>query len=190
MGSYRLLRNYESSQSAYDPTLVEAIKASMAIPTLLESVHLGPDGQQEEFISGSIRFNNPIWITIEEAQSIFGSSQSTSCLLSIGSGVSAPISLEKQATDMEKLIQQIQMDSQSSAELAHKRFGDLDIYFRFSVDQGLERERMALGDVTSHSLAYIQRKEISDKLDRCVAMANRHSRITIGRVCTYVLHSR
>lgn len=185
MSSCRLLRNYESPHSSYDPSLLEAIRATSAMPTLFESVHLGSEGRQEEFISGGVRFNNPIWMAIEEAQNIFGPSRPVSCLLSIGSGVSPPVSLGKQEADMVNLIRQIQTDSQAAAELANKRIGDLGVYFRFSVDRGLEDKISDLGDVTSHSLAYIHTKETSDKLNRCVAIADRSSRVTIGRICTY-----
>lgn len=187
MNSHRLLCNYESSRSSYNPTLMEAIKATSAMPGVFESVHFGPEGQQEEFVSGAIRFNNPTWMAIEEAQIVFGYPRPVSCLLSIGSGIVPPVSLRKEETDITKLIQQIRMDSQTTAELVSKRIGDLKVYFRFSVDHGLENQMTGLGDVTSHTLAYIQTKRISDELDKCLTTTGRPSRVTIGKVCTYVI---
>lgn len=166
---------------------MEAIKATSATPTLFESVLLGPENQQEQFVSGSIRFNNPIWIAIEEAQNIFGHSRPVSCLLSIGSGLLLPVSMEKRISDTAGLVQQIRMDSQAVAELANQRIGDLGVYFRFSVDRGLENSSITLGDVISHSIAYTNMKDISDKLERCVATSCRPSRVTIARICKRAL---
>lgn len=59
-------------------------------------------------------------MAIEEAQTIFGHSPPASCLLSIDSGISSPVSFRKQETNMTKLIQQVQMDTQTVTEQANK----------------------------------------------------------------------
>ncbi|KIM27514.1 hypothetical protein M408DRAFT_48879, partial [Serendipita vermifera MAFF 305830] len=82
----RMFRNYKSKRSSYNPTIIEAVRASWATPGLFSSVFIGAAPQQEEIISAVNGFNNPTLQAVQEARELYGANRAVSTLLSLGSG--------------------------------------------------------------------------------------------------------
>ncbi|KIM26364.1 hypothetical protein M408DRAFT_50543, partial [Serendipita vermifera MAFF 305830] len=82
----RMFRNYKSKRSSYNPTIVEAVRATWATPGLFSSVFTGNGPQQEEIISAVNGFNNPTLQAVQEAREIYGTGKAVSAFLSLGNG--------------------------------------------------------------------------------------------------------
>lgn len=186
MGHCSLFRNYSSPiQKSYGPTVAEALRAAWAIPGLISPAKVGP--LQEEIVSATNGFNNPVREVIEEAYRVFGPDRKISCFLSLGSGKRGAISLENTQSNAHQTISaQIVSDSENIAEEMQKRLGRLGIYYRLSVDEGLEGPRPyrgSFGTISSHTDVYMARFTASKVLDYCLNAAQNSPGVTLEQLC-------
>ncbi|CAG8718485.1 7017_t:CDS:2, partial [Acaulospora colombiana] len=77
-------RTYPSSRSNIECSVVDALSASMALPTLFSTVTVGPEYAQEGFCGGGLGFNNPTRELLKEAQLVYGGERRLSVILSVG----------------------------------------------------------------------------------------------------------
>jgi hypothetical protein len=80
------LRSYDSKEAPTNVTIVEAIRATCAIPTLFTPVSIESVGCQVSYVTGAYNFNNTTWETIRESYETFGQAQLVGCVLSLGCG--------------------------------------------------------------------------------------------------------
>ena len=159
----------------------EAARATTAAPTFFKRIGIGESNRaKEEFIDGGLRCNNPTNQVIEEARAIFSDDSTLGCLVSIGTGhpgiigLSEPDGFQKMLpTNLIGVLKEIATDCESIANEIAQRFRDTpDHFFRYSVTHGAggismeEWEKM--GEVETHTKAYLKQMEISRSIDAVV----------------------
>lgn len=140
-------------------------------------------------MSAKFGFNNPTQEAMREAFAVFGSAATVSCLLSLGAGQLGVISLDQQGEATHGLSTQMVSDSEGVAEAVHKHIGNLRVYFRFTVDRGLENwdeGRKDFGVLKSHTDAYISKEQVNTALDGCLRACQIPSNITTERLCKWL----
>ncbi|KAG6805792.1 hypothetical protein H0H92_013990, partial [Tricholoma furcatifolium] len=142
----RLFRSYTVKQnSGYNAEIWEAVRATSAAPMFFKRIFVGSE-PQEEFIDGGLRVNNPVSEVLQEAKTIWGDNYPIKCIINIGTGHSETIKLEKPMgiqkvlpTKFAKMLHQIALDCEKTAEDFEKKYRDQHLYYRLSVQHGLEK---------------------------------------------------
>ncbi|KAH8826732.1 hypothetical protein DL96DRAFT_1211231 [Flagelloscypha sp. PMI_526] len=170
-----LLRNYRGRIDSDPPncTLVEAIRATTAMPELFTPVTLGPPHRKIDYFSPACHgFNNPIDQVRQEAKAAFPS-HSISCIISLGCGHPGPIQIKDTTEDAARAVVQLAMDSVRAAEQTYRRLvGIPNLYFRFDVPYGLERAVLrlnpTLSEIRAHITTYVGQDQTSDQINSAV----------------------
>lgn len=186
MDHCRMFRNYQSSQAATtDVTFMKAIAASSSTPGIISPISIGPKGREERLLSAAYGFSNPTQLAIKEAYHTFGPETRISCLLSLGSGDRGVLEVEGEEK-LSELAAKTSMDCQKIAEELQSRLKGLRVYYRFSVDKGMEGLRRfsgGFGAIKTHVDAYISRTEPSEKLEHCLEAAEGNEYVRIEQLC-------
>jgi hypothetical protein len=186
MSSPRLFCTYLVRENqSYNCPIWQAVRATSALPTLFKRIRIGEKGLEEEFIDGGLGCNNPIKQVLLETEAIFGSDQYVACIISIGSGQAGVIGLKSPDAfqralplDVITILRQIATDCESAAEEIENLFKNIpNVYFRFNVEQGMQGLTLAdgekLGEVTQHTLQYIQKLAVNQKINAAVEAIRR-----------------
>ena len=194
-----LFRTYTVRGNANDNCFIwEAARATTAAVTFFKSIRIcGPDGISEEFTDGGLKWNNPIKVVIEEGKRVFGPERRVACVVSIGTGHRSAVGLAdadwyqallpKNAID---LLQKLALDCEDKAIECEKQYGQLPgLYYRFSVEHGLENVSLAdwklLSEVKTHTKAYLEMPLVEGKLNQLVdVLRSRNASITTAQLCT------
>jgi hypothetical protein len=175
-------RTYSARGSSLNPTIVEAVCATMAVPSLFLPIKIGPRMRQQSFIGGALGANNPTRELLKEASSIFGPNRRMAQVLSIGSGLPRVVSTESSTNNegVYRLLNEIAADCEMVAEELSTRLYTIDSYLRINVDRGMELITMTdwteLGSIESHTAAYIATATVRGAMDTSV----RHLQERIG----------
>ena len=165
IGRWRSLRNYESRQSSYNPTIVQALRVAMAVPGVFTPVFIGSELMQEKLISAVPAFINPTLEAIKEVKESYSPDRKISIILSLGSGKGA---LSNDIHSSNTVTQQ----AETSADDFQRRWGNLLIYFRLSVDRGLEHaipsNSHGYGLIKTHTASYLSYAANEATLDSCL----------------------
>jgi hypothetical protein len=195
-----IFRSYQGfANQMPECTIWQALCASMAHPDLFKSVDIGELPMQESFVDGGLVCNNPIAHVLEEAKALYPG-QHISCVMSIGSGHTRTIQIPKPnplqglfPTHVIMAMKDIATDSERVAQDMAVRFrGTTDLYFRFSVDQGMQSIRSddwgRLSEVAAHTRAYLHREETKEMMNRAVkAIQERKSAVSTAQIGTSVV---
>ncbi|KAG6875498.1 hypothetical protein C0992_003580 [Termitomyces sp. T32_za158] len=105
----RIFRTYKVSANQGDNcTVVEAARATTAIPDLFEPVSISSVGVSESFVGAGLGYSNPTNLTLEEAEMAFGLSQPVECLTTVkahrGGTVSTKLSNKKTLSKQQILL--------------------------------------------------------------------------------------
>jgi predicted acylesterase/phospholipase RssA len=181
MSGPRIFRTYTVRENQnYDCMIWQAARATSAAPTFFKRIWIGEQGSEEEFVDAGLGCNNPVRQVLEESEAVFGPGKRVACIISIGTGQSDVIGLRSPDAfqsalplDLVNVLKKIATDCESAAEDVEKRFKRLgNVYFRFNVEQGLQGITLAewekLGQVTSHTMQYIQRSAVTQKINVAV----------------------
>lgn len=173
LSTCRPLRTYPVGHSNYNPTIVEAILASMANPSWFDPVTIGSSYLQETLVGGAIGFNNPTREGLEEAKRAFGPEQPVAVIISFGSGQHGIPSLRSSTKEeLDAALEKMAMDCEKVSEEMSQRLTNTSIYYRFSVDKGIEDVKITdwddsfLGMINGRTKDYNSR--ISSSLDMVV----------------------
>jgi len=174
-----LFRTYgvKSKESA-NCTIWEAVRATMAYPKLFADIEIpGIAGIKERFTGGDILSKNPTRLLLKEAKSIYPECKD-GLLLSIGSGHCGAVKhfgTSEALTELQHIFEHIATFCENVAdEMAEQYSGTNNVYFRFNVQHGLEREKAPLeewfydGEILTHTKAYLSDTEVSSKIDLVV----------------------
>jgi hypothetical protein len=182
----RMLRNYDSVHSSYNPTIIEAIRIAWATPGLFSSIRVGPSLMQEVLISAVNSVNNPTPKAVEEAHNVFGKDRRVSCLVSLGTGKPVIRSLSTGGLDPDQMVAR---ETETTAEQLKRRYTGLGIYFRLSVDRGLNFRGGSLdieenaGKIISCTSGYLETHDASEILDCCLRSSQHASHVTMESLC-------
>jgi hypothetical protein len=185
-------RTYTARGSSLNPTIVEAICATMAVPSLFSPVKIGLRPRQQSFIGGALGANNPTRELLKEASTIFGPDRRVAQVLSIGSGLPRIISMELSADGegAHRWLKEIATDCEMVAQELSTRLYTIDSYLRLNVDRGMEFVTMTdwndLGPIESHTAAYIATATVTGALDISVRhLQERIGALTLGHVSKF-----
>jgi hypothetical protein len=136
------LRTYPvPTQLPSNITVIEAVLATCATHPIFSLVSSGSGYRKKEYIGAGLGANNPIRELITEAHSLFGGESSVACLLSLGNGHPGIISIAPDERDISlHRLRDLMNDCEQRAQEMEQQLGRAGIYFRFSVEQGLQTE--------------------------------------------------
>ncbi|QRV82813.1 kinesin light chain [Ceratobasidium sp. AG-Ba] len=179
-GMPRIFRSYQVvANQMPDCALWEAVSASMAHPELFKAVEIGDAYTRESFIDGGLGSTNPTAHVLIEAKALFPN-RHLSALVCIGAGHSSTIEISE-ASWFRRLIRntvlqatkRIAEDAEQMAQNIAMRFRSTPgVYFRFSVDQGMQRlasnswEKLKM--VTTHTRAYMHHTRTNLEINQAV----------------------
>ena len=178
----------------FDCKIWEAARATSAAPTFFKRIEIGELGISKPYVDGGMGCNNPIIQVLEEAHLIFPS-RKVACIISIGTGQAQTIIIPKSGRlrqvlplDVVSAIKGIATDCERSAQDVAQRFqGIPNVYFRFNVEQGMQRIGLAewdrLREVATHTRQYTRMKEVDQKLDAAVtAVKDRKTTVPTAQI--------
>ncbi|KAH7340857.1 acyl transferase/acyl hydrolase/lysophospholipase [Rhizoctonia solani] len=193
------LRTYESAwNTAPNCKIWEAARATSAAPTFFKPITItDDDGIPRTFVDGGLGVNNPTERVLAEAENLFPD-QNVSCILSIGTGQAKTISMSKTnamsmvVPDLQLLnaVKKMATDCERMADKMSSRFAPHPgVYFRFSVDQGMQDIGLGaferLSELAAHTSAYLRLHD-NDMRVNGVASALRTTRswatLSVGEV--------
>ena len=176
-----LFRTYESPKEPSIPcTVWQAARATSAAPTIFKRVRIGPAARREPFIDGGVGRNNPTSQVLEEAELMFPNRKIT-CVISIGTGkpetidAPNPSFFERNVVPVGviKAMAAMATDCEKTAQEMEKKFKHLqETYFRFNVEQGLQKVNLAswdrMDEVAAHTRSYMSMHEVDRSLSTAV----------------------
>jgi predicted acylesterase/phospholipase RssA len=151
----------------------QAARATLALPDLFPPIEISQADVKQVYIGGAIGSSNPSNELIREFE-LQWKDEKIASLISMGAGHEGVI----QAADslstngLGTVLNRMVTDCERVALCLEDRFRDQNIYFRFSVEQGLQRRtdgiRTELGDIETHTKGYLQSGKTSDLIDELV----------------------
>jgi predicted acylesterase/phospholipase RssA len=174
----RFFRTWSADKSpGYDCTIWEAARATSAAPIFFKRILIGDAGLQEEFVDAGLGCNNPVRYLVEEATKEFGLQRQVNCIVSIGTGkpmvagFKAPGIFQRVLPlELVKVLASIATDTEDEASRMKSRFQNCPgLYHRLNVEQGLQgislEEWGRLGEIKSHTMAYLNDDTVSQGID-------------------------
>jgi hypothetical protein len=161
-------------------SLVDALSASMALPTIFSPVLVGPDYAAEEFSGSGMGFNNPTRELLKEAKSEYGDERQVCLILSLGPGRPKEINLEHSnlgTSAVEDLLTKLVTNGDMvDSELSYQLY-DVGAYVRLNVDQGMEdiqfHDWNQLGKIRAHTRKYLQSASVNKLVEGSVISIER-----------------
>ena len=167
-----LFRTYLSRETHSGCRIWEAARATSAAPAFFKHIEIG---RGQPFIDGGLGRNNPSRVVLDEANTLFRA-RPIGCLVSIGIGQAEIISIPKPGflqqvvpTDVIEAFKAISTDCEGTHEDMQCLFANLsNTYFRLNVEQGMQGIELSewekLANVEAHTMQYMKRKEVDEKL--------------------------
>ncbi|KIM22761.1 hypothetical protein M408DRAFT_279258 [Serendipita vermifera MAFF 305830] len=130
----RAFRTYPSRGSSLNPSIVDAICATIAVPSHFSPVKIGPENRQQTFVGGSRGANNPTRLLLNEASNIFGKDKRVAQIVSIGSGLANVLSLDglAEGAGVARLLNEMAADCQLVAQELATRLFHVEAYLRLN----------------------------------------------------------
>ena len=153
-------------------TVAQALLVTLATPPLFTSVPISKDAATFEYIGGDLALSNPTRELISEAHGAFGPEQRVACLISLGCGhpgvISAPDNTD--AVSWNRFMEKLVLHSEQTAQSIDSQMGHLGIYFRLSVNIGVEQTTMdsAPAEIIAHTDVYLEDFSVSEKIELCL----------------------
>lgn len=193
MDSCHHLRIYRSRRGdTLQCTILEAALASISTIGLFEPVEITTG--RRKYTGAGIRYANPIMELVEEAEKIYGGEQRISCLLSLGTGISA--SPKKPADlswlDVHGMLQAMGIQQGQTATTSQRQFGNLQAYFRFSIDSVVDSTSLydwthwESDQIDATVREYLKRPHQSSEFDAAIgSLLDRKGTVTLSRLSKY-----
>jgi hypothetical protein len=117
--------------------------------------------------------------------------RNVACVLSLGSGEPGPVSGSN--IHGNEVPYEFPPLASSACKTVHddfwRLFGELQVYYRLSVDQGLQSfkdlRKEPFGKIRAHTMTYLSRPETERVLDRAVHYSEEGTRVTINNLRVY-----
>ncbi|KIM28618.1 hypothetical protein M408DRAFT_69473, partial [Serendipita vermifera MAFF 305830] len=177
-------RTYQSRGPTLNPTIVEALCATMSIPSYFIPTKIGLRLRQQCFVGGAMGTNNPTRELLREANAIYGKDTRVAQILSLGAGRPRNLSLEKLVTveKVGQLLTSMMADCEMVARELSARLYHIEAFLRLNVEVGMEDIQIddwcTLGHIDSQTRAYIDTATVAEALELCV----KHILYKIGNV--------
>ncbi|KAG8703714.1 hypothetical protein FRC09_003995 [Ceratobasidium sp. 395] len=189
----RVFRSYQgiANQMPNCP-IWQVLRATMAHPELFKSFQVGEmSGNPERLVGGDIACSNPTPYVLAEFSVLYPELQVAS-IVCIGAGHARTIQIPKpnplhrlMPVNVLLAMKDIATDSERVAQDMASRFQSTsDVYFRFSVDQGMQDARMSRwqgkGEVAAHTRSYLLKAEVNGQIDRAARLAAAGKGVIVG----------
>ncbi|KAG9086747.1 hypothetical protein FS749_003417 [Ceratobasidium sp. UAMH 11750] len=172
-----------------DCAIWEAVSASMAHPAHFKSIDVGE--LRESLVTGALGCSNPTAHALEEVKRVYPD-RHVSCIIVIGAGhpktihIPEPSPMQRMLvpTDPNAVAMSIAMDPERVAEEMAGRFrGTVDVYFRLSIEQGMQTIASdswdELNKVIAHTRRYMWQGGVSADIDKIV-MVMRERKLAVS----------
>ncbi|QRV92253.1 kinesin light chain [Ceratobasidium sp. AG-Ba] len=176
-----IFRSYQGvSNQMPDCPIWQVLSATMAHPEMFKPTEIGPNHLRLSFLDGGLGCNNPTAHVLTEVKAVLPR-RDMSSLVCIGAGHPDTIQLSHHTalarlipSNVLALTKGISLDAERVAQEMETRFRSAeDLYFRFSVDQGMQRievgEWEKLSQVAANAQAYMRSPGLSKRVDSAVA---------------------
>lgn len=184
-----LLRTYTvPRQRPSGITVVDAVLATCASQPDFLPASFGIGFRRQEYVGAGIGASNPIRHVITEAQSVFGGNSGVSSLLSLGSGHPGVIAfpLNGGIDALRQVTLKMMKDCEQTAQETQKQIGCSGVYFRFSVEQGMQQDQAERDELTwiySQVIGYIDIQDTVDKFEEYLRRTLiRHTDVTLNQL--------
>lgn len=150
---------------------------------------------QEEFVDAALGCNNPLRELVSEATNEFGEARHVGCIVSIGTGTQKVPKYDRPTlplqrfipADLIEVLKQLATDSEGVATDFKEKYRNCPgLFHRLNVGRGLENVSLEewdkLGEVKTHTMAYLREPDISREVDAVVEALIRksHATFTLG----------
>ncbi|QRV81182.1 kinesin light chain [Ceratobasidium sp. AG-Ba] len=169
-----------------DCPIWQALSATMAHPGIFKPVEINSDHLRQHFVDGGLGCNNPTAHVLAEVKSILPG-RHVSSVVCIGAGHPDTIQLADRTlfkrllpSDVLALTKGIALDAERVANEMDARFRSTSgVYFRFSVDQGIQNVKIGewekLTHVSANAQAYMRSARVSKAIDEAVVAIQERS---------------
>lgn len=122
-----------------------------------------------EYIGASLGATNPVREVITEAHTLFGGDSGVASLLSLGTGHPGVISFPSdEGVNLNKVMRDMMNDSEQRVQEIERQIGRVGIYFRFSVEQGLQSDLLGPvadpNQVVAQTKNYLAKQSVGEKI--------------------------
>ncbi|KAG8744214.1 hypothetical protein FRC10_010576 [Ceratobasidium sp. 414] len=194
-GIPRIFRSYQGIVNQMpDCAIWEALCASTAHPELFKPIDIGEAHMKESFVDGGLGCTNPTAHVLVEAKALFPG-RHVSTVICIGAGHPDTIRIPDRSSFMRFMpinvlaaTKQIAADGERVAQEIAARFqATQDVYFRFSVDQGMQSVGLSdwerLSAVSAHTRTYMQMANTHEQMNRAVqAIRDRKAAVSADQI--------
>ncbi|KAG8792219.1 hypothetical protein FRC12_006797 [Ceratobasidium sp. 428] len=174
----RIFRSYQGLDNQMpNYPIWQVLRATMAHPELFKSFQIGEASTfPESLVGGDVACSNPTPHVLAEFSALYPKSYVAS-IVCIGTGHARTIQIPKSnplhrimPTNVLMAMRDIATDNERVAQDMAVRFQDTTgLYFRFSVDQGMQDVRMSRwqrkSEVVAHTRAYMRKAEVTSQMD-------------------------
>jgi hypothetical protein len=189
-----ILRTYQvRSQLPSTITVVDAALASCSAQPDFAPVSSGSGYKKKVYVAAGLGASNPVSDLITEAHELFGGDSSLSFLLSIGAGHPGTIPIPPDGSvDIHRLMRDMMNDCEQRAQEVERRLGRVGIYFRFSVQQGMQKihgdQAMDPNWIASQTEAYLSDQRTSENIDALLQTFNAPNKpVTLSQLGEFAL---
>lgn len=153
-------------------TVIEAALATCATQPEFAPISVAHRYKKWEYIGAGLGASNPIQELITEAHSLFGGESSVTSVLSLGVGYPGIVSIPSNQGEagLYSVMRDLMNDCEEKAQEMEQRIGNLGIYSRISVDQGMQKQDPHQAEdldwIASQTESYLALHEASEIVDR------------------------
>jgi hypothetical protein len=137
----------------------------------LGPVKIGDNLVEQICISGDLGWSNPTHEVVREFEAKWPR-QKLACLASIGAGHEGPVQIDADdvAGTLNSAIERVATDRERIAQDIAYRFHGRNMYFRFNVERGLDKDKkqINLGDIETHTRNYLCSPVVTESVDKLV----------------------
>ncbi|PVF94879.1 TPR-like protein [Serendipita vermifera] len=171
MSLCQFIRSYRiRGKRAPKCTIIQAACATIASPGIYEPLVLNQGHNQASYIDATAGYANPTNEGLKEAEKVFGKDQIVATIISVGSGKTSFRFMDNIADEdqVANLFRRIATDTEQVHKDVQNRLRELDIYYRFNVEDMSTSERRDEGTVKLYSSAYLEEDVVSQRLDSTI----------------------
>jgi len=185
-----VLRSYAVRRLRPSPiTVIDAVLATCAAYPDFSHVESGSGPSRRDYMATDIvGASNPVREVITEALDLFGGDTSVAFLLSLGTGHPGAIPIPADGgVDPYQIMRRRLNDCEKTAQEIERQIGPVGIYFRFSVEQGMQGsladQAAGPGWLPAQAEAYLSDVGTSSRIDRLIGNFDAASRyITLDQL--------
>jgi hypothetical protein len=188
-----VLRTYlVRSQVPSSITVIDAVLASCSAQPDFAPVSSGSGYKRKVYVAAGLGANNIVSDVITEAHELFGGDSSVAFLLSLGTGHPGTIPVPPDGNlDIYRLTRDMMNDCEQRAQEVERRLGRVGIYFRFSVQHGMQNiHGSQVTDpswIASQTNAYLSDQRTSENIDALLQAFNSQKKhVTLGQLGEFI----